>query len=602
MTQKVNKGKKQTRTTQKPISFLNDYGWGMLTALATLLVYWKGFSLGFTNWDDEGYVLKNTLVLSDEFRWKDIFSVPIQGNYHPLTILSLKLDHIWFGLNPQGYHAINILLHTLNTLLVYLLIRRLNFTTFVAASTALIFGLHPLHVESVAWISERKDVLYVLFFLGALLSYLKYRKQNSIRNYTILVIFFLASTLAKAMAVVLPIVLILMDIYLDKSWAWKKSLLNKLPLFLISIVLGMVAIKVQAQAGAVSSSEVISLTQRIIFAGYGMVNYIIKLLYPYPLVSIYNYPDLTKPIPLSYYLYFVAFLSLVFAWAMSFRHQRFFFLVFGFYLATVVLVSQIIAVGQAIMADRYSYLPYVGLGLGLALVFEWTKRFQTYLPQSLMLFYTLMMVILTIPQINTWQNSDTLWSHQIKHYPGKSHTAYKNRGNYRAQNGQLDAGLMDIQTGLKIKPNDAELYESLGNIHGLMQKPAEALAYYSKAIELEPGKYSYYLNRGITNSMLQNYAQAILDYNTAVDKGAPLDEVIVNRAFTYLSAGRTEEAIADYQKILTFLPNDPNHHYNLGTVYFNAGRYAEAKIYFDQARALGFQNLAEAVKLHYSYH
>ena len=602
MSKKVIKVKKSDRPAQKPVSsFLDDYGWGMLAALATLLVYWKGFFLGFTNWDDEGYVLKNALVLSDGILWKDIFSVPIQGNYHPLTILSLKFDHLLFGLNPQGYHAINILLHTINTLLVYLLTRRLNFTTFVAISTALIFGLHPMHVESVAWISERKDVLYVMFFLGALLSYLRYRKQDSTWNYVVVLLFFLASILAKAMAVVLPIVLMLVDIYLDKTWDWKKSLFNKIPLLIISVVLGTIAMKVQAQAGAISTSEVISLGQRIIFAGYGMIIYIIKLLYPFPLVSIYNYPDLTKSIPLSYYLYFIAFLSLMFAWLMSYRHHKVFFLVIGFYLSTVVLVSQIIAVGQAIMADRYSYLPYVSLGLGLALVFEWTKKIQTYLPQALMLFFTLMMVILTIPQINTWQDSDTLWSHQIKHYPGKSHTAYKNRGNFRAQNGQLDAGLMDIQTGLKIKPNDAELYESLGNIHGLMQKPAEALAYYTKAIELEPTKYSYYLNRGITNSMLKNFDQAIQDYNTAVTQGAPLSEVIVNRAFTYLSAGKTEEAITDYRQILATMPNDPNHHYNLGSVYFNAGRYAEAKPYFDQARALGFQNLADAVKQYYSY-
>lgn len=602
MAQKINKGKKTSK--QRSIhqdSFMNDFGWGILAAMVTALVYSKAVNLGFTNWDDEGYVLKNALVLGNGIPWMEIFSEPIQGNYHPLTILSLKIDHTLFGLNPSGYHAVNVLLHSFNTFLVYWLVKRLQFSLYIALGTSLIFGLHPMHVESVAWISERKDVLYVLFFLTGLITYSYYRIKPSVIKYLIIVLWFLAALLAKAMAVVFPLTLLLMDYYLDDKWNWRKSLINKTPLLIISVAFGILAMRVQAQAGAVSSSDVISLGERIIFAGYGMITYIIKLVYPHPLVSIYTYPDLTKDLPVSYYLYFIAFVVLVITWMFSFRHYKSFFFTVGFYLVSVVLVSQIIAVGQAIMADRYSYLPYVGLGLGLIMVFDWTKKFQKYLPWVLLFFYTLMMVMITIPQISIWQNSESLWSHQIKYYPGLSHTAYKNRGNYRAMNGQLDAGLLDIQTGLTIKPDDPELYESLGNIHGLQQKPADALIYYTKAIEIDPNKYSYYLNRGITHSMLQRFPEAINDYNTAVIKGAPLMEVLVNRAFTHLSAGNTDQAIADYQMLLASEPNNANHHYNLGSVYFNAGRYNEAKPFFDQARALGFQNMAESVKQYYNY-
>ncbi|MGB0932103.1 MAG: hypothetical protein ACPGVB_15070, partial [Chitinophagales bacterium] len=266
------------------------YPWILVAAIATFITYIPALDNEFLNWDDPIYVTQNSLVLGDWSveKLKGIFVEPVGGNYHPITVLSLALDHTIFGRSAFAFHTINILLHVINVVLLFLFI--FLFTRgkpIVAFIVAILFGLHPMHVESVAWISERKDVLYVLFFLAGLITYLQYLFSKKSGYYFATLIFFVLSVFSKPAAVVFPIVLILIDMYLYKHWR-PKMLVNKIVFLIISIVVGLLTIQAQDQANAFT--DIGTLSNRFFFACYGFNTYLAKLFVPIRLSALYPYP------------------------------------------------------------------------------------------------------------------------------------------------------------------------------------------------------------------------------------------------------------------------------------------------------------------------
>ena len=258
-------------TTQKKINFRTCIAICFIVII-TFIVFFPSFKCGFTNWDDEDYVTKNSLVVSNFIHVKEIFKTPVLLNYHPITMLTFALNYQFGKLNPVGYHLWNVLLHVLNTILVFVFIfiftkRNLLMATIVA----LFFGIHPMHVESVAWVSERKDVLYVFFFLAALISYLYYKEKGKPIWYSITLLLFILSCLSKAMAVVFPFVLILIDYYTADSISqiaiWKrKTSIDKIPFFLISLVFGITAYVIQHNGKAMEFMNHFTSFQRLVLS------------------------------------------------------------------------------------------------------------------------------------------------------------------------------------------------------------------------------------------------------------------------------------------------------------------------------------------------
>ena len=562
-----------------------------------LFAYSPSFNCEFTNWDDEVYVVENDMIYNlGSQNLKRIFTEPVSANYHPITMLSLAINYKFSKLQPAGYHITNVIVHLLNILLVFYFIFYLSKKSLIIAFvTAFIFGIHPMHVESVTWVAERKDVLYGFFFLLGSISYLRYVRQGVRKFLWYTLLLFMLSVLSKAMAVVFPLVLLLIDFWEGKDLKDKSLWVEKIPFFLISIIFGILAIKVQSEGGAVGSFETFALHHRFMFAGYGFLMYLYKFIVPVGLSTYYPYPNLDEGgfLPAFYYIApLITALLLVAAFVLRNRFKWLFFGI-GFYLVTVILVLQIMSVGQVVMADRYTYLPYIGIGLivGYLLQMLWSnENIATGLKYAffgmvgaLFLWFTYG----TYERAKVWENSEVLWTNVIDQYPFVG-LAYKNRGNFRARNGNPDEGLKDFDIALQLLPDDSAIYESLGNTWAGKGQVQKAIGYYNSAIEKDPEKSSAYLNRAIAYSQLGQYQYAFPDYEQALQMGQKQLSVLPNRAYAYLASGRFQESINDYEISIRLNPNNGSYYYFLSEAYRQIGNSTLADQNRARATALGY--------------
>ncbi|MEM7103820.1 MAG: tetratricopeptide repeat protein [Bacteroidota bacterium] len=594
---KSNKKKSVAKSKNKfQLEILQNRNW-LIGAFILLIVgfasYYPSLENGFTNWDDEVYVVNNDMLINLDLG--RIFKEPVSANYHPITMLSLGLNYQSSGLNPYGYHLTNMVIHVLNIILVFFLFfyfSRKNLS--VAFITAFVFGIHPMHVESVTWISERKDVLYAFFFVAGMISYLRYLRQADKRFLWMALILFLLSCLSKAMAVVFPVVLLLMDWWEDRDIKQKNVWIEKIPFFVLSFIFGILAVKVQSEGGAVGSYETFALHHRFMFAGYGFLMYIYKFLVPIDLSTFYPYPNLGEGGFLPSIYYAAPIIALGFAGITWYFGRRWKPLLFGigFYFLTVALVLQFMSVGQVVMADRYTYLPYIGLGflLGCGFSHFWegeSKNPIGYILAGIISLGFLWFTYGTYERSKVWKNSETLWTNVIDQHPNVG-LAYKNRGNYRARNGKIEEALKDFNIALQLLPDDSAIYESLGNTYAGMGQIQQALGYYNSAIELDDSKSSAFLNRGIALSQLRQYDQAFADYQKALDMGQRLLSVLPNRGYAYLDAGMYQESIADYQKVIQLNPNEGSYYFFLARAFQGIGDQANAQRYMQEAQARGY--------------
>ena len=578
-----------------------------LIAFIVLIVYLPSVDNDFTNWDDPTYVLENSMIRdlrSDNL--KSYFTDPVSLNYHPLTMLSLGLDYkiadslgeksrdnLYPGLNPKIYHITNLIWHILNTLLVFIFIYFISGKNiFISSFVALLFGIHPMHVESVAWISERKDVMYTFFYLAALILYMKYIKSLKIKHLAYVFIFFTLSLLSKAVAVTLPVVLILIDYYTSRS-LYKRIIFEKIPFLIMSIVFGIMAFNIQAQ-GAIAREGVISFLQKIVFASYGFVTYLYKLVIPINLSSFYPYPSLNADGSIPAYLIAMPLIVLLIISTIILLYKKNKVLAFGigFYIITILLVLQLISVGRAVMAERYTYLPYIGIfyiiGYYLDIVIKSkTKNLSIirYMTSGVLIGFVIWLGILTWDQVKVWKNSGTLWTQTIKSFPNAD-VAYKNRGNYYGQLNQPDKAMADYNILVANNQVDDQVWGNIGNIYRMRNDIPKAFEAYDNQVKLGPDQYKGYINRGITYSIEKKYDLAFADFNKAIELGAPLISVATNRAFTYLYAGMYESAIKDFDFLIKENPYDSNLFQNRGIAQFNLNKYEKAIIDFNNALKL----------------
>jgi len=486
----------------KPLSGLN-----LLLPTAVLFITFLAFLPSLQNgllktWDDQAYITHNDLITSlSPGNIIRIFREDkgLYANYHPLTTLSLAVNHSISGDSPFGYHLTNLFLHLLNTLLVFLFIYLLTGKKVVpAAIVSLLFGIHPMHVESVAWISERKDVLYTLFFLASLISWQIYLKRKNDPQFYLLSLFlFACSLLSKAMAAPLPLVLFLID-YISVRKLNVRIFLEKIPFFLFSIGFGILAIHIQASSNA-TSSDLFSLSGRILHACYGFTIYILKLIIPFRLSAFYPYPYplvnsawiLNHTPPVFYFTLFISLAILVLVALLmvkpgaTYRMVAFSLL---FYSATIVLVLQFIPVGRAIMADRYVYLAAIGIfilpGL-LADHFYRKKRYRVPVMVCLIV-YCGTLAFMTFQRCKVWKNDETLWTDVIEKYPGDNRIILPiaNRANYFYIENRMPEALKDYLLAASMNQNDDVVLEKIGRIYGKeMHNIDSALIYFTRAYE-----------------------------------------------------------------------------------------------------------------------
>jgi hypothetical protein len=600
----------------------------VIIALLTLFVYRGALDNDFVDWDDYTYVIDNDLVRSvsdiDAFKQAqksktqlntntpsayntsvgDIFKQIVSLNYHPLSILTMRWNNnvcptCSEGISAKPFIKWNLILHCFNSILVLLLVYWISKRNLLASVlAALLFALHPMHVESVAWVSERKDVLYTFFFLAALLSYSKYLDLKQSKWLGFAFVLFVLSCLSKAMAVVLPLVMLLMWFWNDKSESnvasfkktiQPKTLMHTLPFFGVALLFGLIAANVQgggdfygvfevgSSTVAINDFDTFSIIQRLQFACFGFLQYLVKFFvptdlsafYPYPNQEVYDASLFFKAAP-----FIVALiLGLTFY---SIKFTKSIAVGIGFFVVTVILVLQFVSVGTVIMAERYTYLPYIGLAIVIALLV------QEMAPQKIQKSIYLVMIglgLLFIPtttaQIETWQDSEALWTNVIELNKMDGNTIPQNieqplstRGNYygkRAEKARtqeeaklyLEKAFNDFQMAAQLGSERPEVYEGMGNTYGMKGEYSKALESYSKALEYGSKRGSIYFNRGVTYSILKKPQKAIEDYNNAM-KFAPeqAPQVYVNRGYTYLEMGQKEAAISDFKNALRYNPNN----------------------------------------------
>jgi len=570
----------------------------------TYIAFSSSLKNGFTNWDDPGYITENSAVwhLKSE-NIKIFFSDFFMGNYHPLTMLSFALDYNSAGINPYRYHLVNILFHLLNTFFVFFFIYRLSGKKIIAATiVALFFGIHPIHVESVTWISERKDVLYAFFFITALLAYLKYyeKKAGSILFYFLTFILFVLSALCKPAAVTLPVVMLLTDFYLKRKFDLK-CIIEKVPFFIVAIVFGIISIKAQASSSSISEWSAISIPHRFMFASYGFMAYIFKLVLPFNLSAFYPYPTkfpITEALPLMYYIAPFILAGLFFLVYKSLKISRVYAFGFLFYFINIALVLQFLTVGAALMADRYTYISSVGLafiaGMEADRIYNNKKAYASilkYIISGILLVLFIVYTYLTYQRTQVWKNNDTLWTDVIEKFPGQVEVAYKNRGNYYArETKEYEKALHDYNSFIAINQHDASIYSNRGNLHALMKNFDLSINDYTKAVSIDFTYYDAYLNRGVTYMNMGKYDMAVPDMLHAMRLNPEKIEGYKNRASCYMYMGKNEEAIKDYNYVITKEPDNANNYLYRGVVLFNSKKYQEALADFSKTIQLDSGN------------
>jgi hypothetical protein len=568
----------------------------ILLWILVFFTFSKSFNNEFVDWDDYTYVVDNDLVRNPrETPFKEIFSRPVSLNYHPLTILSLRFNNNKCKNCPEGISAApfiewNVIIHMLNTFLVFLLIYILSKKKIlVAFITAALFGVHPMHVESIAWVSERKDVLYSFFFLAGLLSYLKFisipdDKKQKFTWLALTFLLYILSCLSKAMAVVFPLVLILI-----RFWTYQpegdnrvkdsikeafslKTLLPLIPFFAASLLFGFLAI-------SINHLNSFSVWHRVQYASYGFVMYIIKFFvplnqsafYPYPSQSGYDNGTFNTILMIMPFI-LLAITGLV---IYSLRKTKLFFFGLGFYLITVMMVLQFVSVGAAIIAERYTYLPYVGLAFIPAMIIGdhiTAKRIPLYILAGC---FIVLMMFLARKQTEVWKNSETLWTPVVRLYP-KLETSRSIRGIYYDKMAKRTADLKlkkeyenraleDFKIAIASGTARADVLEGAGCIYGERGDLNNALQCINKAIVMNPRKGSAYFNRGLTFSMLNRNDEAINDYNMALVY-SPQDAVriLTNRSNLFMLLGRFKEAIADFDYLISVDISNYIFYYNRG--------------------------------------
>ncbi len=583
----------------------------------TIIAYLPGFSpeKEFTNWDDLGYVVNQPLVkTSNADSLKLLFepTTQVMLNYHPLTMLSLAYNYSSAELDIQPYFKTNLFLHLLNTFLVFLVLFKWSKNSlYIAGFGALIFGIHPMHVESVAWISERKDVLYTFFFLLSLLSYLRYIDRQKIAWLLIAFVLFIASCLSKAMAVPLPLVFLLVDFLYKRKFAIA-VILEKIPFLALSVWFGLNAVKIQS-AGAIAEFEVFTLFERIMFASYGFLMYWVKFFVPTNLSAFYPYPTFgeDKALPLIYVLApFIVLLlvltPLVYFYKKQKSNLKIYLFGMGFFVLMIALVLQFISVGSAIMADRYAYIPYIGGSfMLLVFAFNYHEKFKNKLViPAILTIYCLFLFVQNYKQVAIWTNSETLWSNVIEQYPfvieqvGNKvfvrttgvEVAHKNRGNYYRENGRMDLAFKDYDILVSARVKDPLVYSNMGNMYALEGKFQESIDMYKMALERDSSTFDVYVNRGITFTKMGQRVNAIKDFKKALTIQPKNQMALSNLCSELVNSSNFKETLIYSSKLIKLYPASYDGYFYRGTANVNLGNHS-----------IALEDLNQSIKLNPNY-
>ena len=586
--------------------------------IITAAVYWPVLGNKFVNYDDDRYVYNNPRVRDGITPGGVIWALTStwNSNWHPLTWISHMIDCQIYKLNPMGHHLTNLLLHLANTVLLFFLLTRLTGSTWRSAFVAALFGVHPLHVESVAWIAERKDVLSTLFFVLTMLAYVRYAESPSIKRYLVVTGAFVLGLMAKPMLVSLPIVLLLLDYWPLQRFAQvtkaKKRqrarppavrlVLEKAPLFALALGSSVVTLIAQGAGGAMGSLSRLPLGDRLSSVVTGYAAYIMQMLWPLRLGVIYPHPS--GYLPAWQVVGSILLLGAISVAAYRLRSSRP-YLAFGWlwFVITLIPVIGLVQVGAQFIADRYTYIPLIGLfvaiawGVATGRMGEWENgrvgaKASPPPPLShspiLLIAAAIVMLplcILTFRQIGYWRNSYTLFMHTLM-VTTPSATAYTNLGIAFADKGKLDEAIGYYEKALVISPVHVNARYNMGNAFVRKKMYDQAVQQYREAIDLRPESVEAHTNLGSAYAEMRLYDQATAEYGEALRLNPDYLPAKTNFAKLLKDTGNFAGAEKMYRETLNIRPNDPEAHSDLGVALAAQGMLDEAVGEFNRALEL----------------
>ena len=553
-------------------------------------------------WDDKPYITINEFVKN--FDLKGLLTEYHVGNYHPLTMLTLAIEYALVKDQTWLFHLDNLILHTLNTWLVFRLLQKLNGNFLVAVFTATLFAVHPLHVESVAWAAERKDVLYTLFLLLSIWYYIKFDETQDKKWYIVSILLFLASCLSKGMAVVLPALLIITDYCFLKKPINAKMFLNKIPYFILTFFFAYMATHAQKDAGADATSVIskaYTLGERILMSCYAFCFYWVKTVVPYKLLAFYPYPQ--KPAGSLSGIYSLAFLGVLLLVGTIFwlgRKDKRIWWAGAFFLISVSTVLQFpFPVGSAIVADRYYYLSSIGPLFLLGLLFN--KLYQkSKMVLPIFVILTLILCGLSFKQTGYWKNGLTLFTPADKEFPNDA-MILSNLGWYYLENKEfpvskqylmraddggfkngdvcrtigsmfLDEG--DFKTSIKyferamqFLPKSNRTNWLLGTAYYRLNDMTNAEKYYREAVANEPKNAEYLNVWGLSLTGIGQYDEARKAFDEAIKLQPDLWDAYLNHSFTYRKEQNFEQEIKELQALLVKKTDYLVAYRNIGVTY-----------------------------------
>jgi protein O-mannosyl-transferase len=620
-------------------------------AFLTFLAYLPALRNEFVYWDDNLYIFENPNIRSLDapfFRWA--FLGFHASNWHPLTWISHAVDYALWGLNPLGHHLTNIIFHAVNTALVVLLALKLleiarersaqnapasflnDRTTLIAAGvTGLLFGIHPVHVESVAWVSERKDLLCALFFLLSIMSYVKYARgqgsgagnqESGVRSqkpadsgnakagpkksfinkhYLLSLGFFVLALMSKPMAVTLPVVLLILDWHpfgriRSFKTLWLASV-EKFLFFALSLASSIIAIIAQKAGGALSSIDKVPISIRVPVAAEALIAYLGKMLLPIDLIPFYPYPGNVSLFSFEYFLVFSLVIGITATGLVLVKKQKLWLSAWGYYVLTLLPVLGLIQVGGQSMADRYTYLPSLGPFLIAGLCVAWIAkkvnamaergRFTKSCSVIVVLLLVIALSYISIKQIAVWRDSIGLWTYVIEKEPERVPIAYNNRGLVYYKAGQFDKAIEDFHKAVILRSSYIDAYSNLGMAFFKTGRFDEAIANFDTAIALDTAYYKAYNNRAMAFGAMGKFDKAVEDYNRVIALKPSSPQAYYNLGVLHAQNGFSDQAIKYFSQSIAVDPEYADAYNNRGILYWKLGRNDLALADFQKACNVG---------------
>ena len=589
-------------------NFLNKKYFYMIClflVIATLAVYWQVLNNDFVIYDDDKYVTENTHVHKgvtfDSLTWA--FTSSHASNWHPLTWISHMIDYQLYGLNARGHHLTSLLFHVANTLLLFLILVRMTGTLWQSSFVAALFALHPLHVESVAWVAERKDVLSTFFMMLTVWAYILYVKKREIKGYLLVVLFFVLGLMSKPMLVPLPFILLLLDFWpLGRLCLLRDTknvatgqhtneradifrlVLEKAPFFALAVGSSIVTFIVQERGGAMEIAKTYSIQTRIINAFVAYTEYIVDMIWPVKLALLYPHPgnslQLWKGVVAGFALVLITILVIR-------KARRIPYLAVGWlwYIVTLIPVIGIVQVGSQAMADRYTYVTLIGLFIIIAwgandLLSKWRHR-KIWL-STLAAIILPVLIVLTWKQVQYWENGITLFKHTLRH-TSNNYVIHNNLGIVLREQGRTEEAIKHYLQALRSNPDYALAHYNLSNAYAEQGKNKKVIEACKHAIRIKPDYADAHYNLGVAYGGSGKYEEAVEAFKQVIRIDSNYLQAHYNLGGVYAGLGKYRDAIEAFQQVIRIDPDYALVRNNLGIAYGALGRYKEAAEAFQQA-------------------